>query len=88
MARYTVPGRAGDASSIIPPYLQSSQIDRGVVALAFDCLVKDRERLPSVYDFPAAPWKRIRAANPIESAFVAVRLRTVRTKGCLSGKTA
>ena len=33
-------------------------------------------------------WKHLRTANIIESAFATVRHRTVRTKGCLSNKTA
>ena len=40
------------------------------------------------YDFPAEHWKHIRTSNPIESTFATVRLRTVKTKGCLSRKTA
>ena len=55
---------------------------------AVECLVKDRERLLSFYDFPAEHWKHIRTTNPIESTFATVRLRTVKTKGCLSRKTA
>ena len=51
-------------------------------------LVKDRERLLAFYDFPAEHWKHIRTTNPIESTFATVRLRTVKTKGCLSRKTA
>ena len=55
---------------------------------AAERLVKDRERLLSFYDFPAEHRKHIRTTNPIESTFAAVRLRTVKTKGCLSRKTA
>ena len=55
---------------------------------AAERLVKDRERLLSFYDFPAEHWKHIRTTNPIESTFATVRLRTYRTKGCLSRKTA
>ena len=40
------------------------------------------------YDFPAEHWKHIRTVNPIESAFATVRLRTDKTKGCLSRETA
>ena len=40
------------------------------------------------YDFPAEHWKHLRTTNPIESTFAAVRHRTVRSKGCLSNKTA
>ena len=35
-----------------------------------------------------ACWKHLRTSNPIESTFATVRHRTVRTKGCLSNKTA
>jgi len=55
---------------------------------ATERLVKDRERLLSFYDFPAEHWKHIRTTNPIESTFATVRHRTVKTKGCLSRKTA
>ena len=55
---------------------------------AAERLVKDRERLLSFYDFPAEHWKHIRTTNPIESTFATVRLRTVKTKGCLSRKMA
>ena len=52
------------------------------------CLAKDRDALLSFYDFPAEHWKHVRTTNPIESTFATVRLRTYRTKGCLSRKTA
>src|SRR5262249_23555355 len=52
------------------------------------CLAKDRERLLVFYDFPAEHWKRIRTTDPIESTFATVRLRTDKTKGCLSHQTA
>jgi putative transposase len=55
---------------------------------ATDCLIKDRDRLLTFYDFPAEHWKHIRSTNPIESTFATVRLRTTKTKGCLSRKTA
>ena len=55
---------------------------------AVECLARDRERLLSFYDFPAEHWKHIRSTNPIESTFATVRLRTTKTKGCLSRKTA
>ncbi len=55
---------------------------------AVDCLTKDRERLLTFYDFPAEHWKHLRSTNPIESTFATVRLRTIKTKGCLSRKTA
>jgi putative transposase len=55
---------------------------------AADCLAKDREALLAFYDFPAEHWKHLRTSNPIVSTFATVRHRTVRTKGCLSNKTA
>ncbi len=54
---------------------------------AVDCLTKDRDRLLTFYDFPAEHWKHVRSTNPIESTFATVRLRTAKTKGCLSRKT-
>ena len=55
---------------------------------AVECLVKDRDRLLTFYDFPAEHWKHVRTSNPIESTFATVRLRTIKTKGCLSRNTA
>ncbi len=52
------------------------------------CLSKDREALLAFYDFPAEHWKHVRTSNPIESTFATVRLRTDKTKGCLSRQTA
>jgi putative transposase len=51
------------------------------------CLTKDREALLAFYDFPAEHWK-LRTTNPIESTFATVQHRTVRSKGCLSNRTA
>lgn len=48
------------------------------------CLDDDREALLTFYDFPAAHWQSIRTTNPIESTFATVRLRTARTRGCVS----
>ncbi len=55
---------------------------------AVDCLTKDRDTLLAFYDFPAEHWKHLRTTNPIESSFATVRHRTIRSKGCLSNKTA
>ena len=55
---------------------------------AVSCLVKDEENLLAFYDFPAEHWKHIRTTNPIESMFATVRLRTAKTRGCLSRVTA
>jgi hypothetical protein len=55
---------------------------------AVDCLLKDRDALLTFFDFPAEHWTHLRTSNPIESAFVTVRHRTVRMKGALSQDTA
>jgi putative transposase len=55
---------------------------------AAECLAKDRQALLAFYDFPAEHWKHLRTSNPIESTFAPVRHRTIRSKGCLSNKTA
>jgi transposase-like protein len=55
---------------------------------AVTCLRKDRDVLLAFYDFPAEHWKHLRTTNPIESTFATVRHRTIRSKGCLSNKTA
>lgn len=55
---------------------------------AVECLIKDHDALLAFYDFPAEHWKHLRTSNVIESAFATVRHRTVRSKGCLSNKTA
>ena len=55
---------------------------------ATECLIKDRDALLAFYDFPAGHWKHLRTTNVIESSFATVRHRTVRSKGCLSNKTA
>ena len=55
---------------------------------AVERLKKDRQALLAFYDFPAEHWKHLRTTNPIESTFATVRHRTIRSKGCLSNKTA
>jgi putative transposase len=57
-------------------------------AKAADCLSQDRDALLAFYDFPAEHWKHLRTTNPIESTFATVRRRTIRSKGCLSNRTA
>jgi transposase-like protein len=54
---------------------------------ASECLTKDRDALLAFYDFPAEHWHHLRTTNPIESTFATVRLRTGKTRGCLSRKT-
>jgi putative transposase len=51
---------------------------------ATDCLLKDREALLAFYDLPAEQWVHIRTTNVIESAFVTIRNRSDRAKGCVS----
>jgi putative transposase len=52
------------------------------------CLSKDRDVLLTFYDFPAEHWVHLRTTNPVESTFATVRLRTNKTRGCLSRETA
>jgi len=51
---------------------------------AVACLEKDREALLAFYAFPAEHWIHLRTTNPIESTFATVRLRTAKTRGCVS----
>jgi putative transposase len=51
---------------------------------ATECLAKDRDSLLTFYDFPAEHWIHVRTTNPIESTFATVRLRTAKTRGCVS----
>ena len=55
---------------------------------AGNCLVKDRDTLLAFYGVPAEHWQHVRSTNPIESTFSTVRLRTNKTRGCLSRDTA
>jgi putative transposase len=66
-------------SCFLTVYLQYSK--------AAECLKKDREALLAFYDFPAEHWIHIRTTNPIESTFATVRLRTAKTRGCVSWKS-
>ena len=51
---------------------------------AAECLAKDKDALLTFYDFPAEQWIHLRTTNPIESTFATVRLRTTKTRGCVS----
>lgn len=55
---------------------------------AVECLRKDRDDLLAFYDFPAEHWIHIRTTNPIESTFATIRLRTKKSRGCVSRNTA
>jgi transposase-like protein len=48
---------------------------------------KGREELLAFYDFPADRWLHIRTTNPIESTFSTIRLRTKKTRACVSRTT-
>ena len=39
-------------------------------------MAKDRDELLQFYNWPAQHWVHLRTGNPLESIFVAVRLRT------------
>lgn len=54
---------------------------------AANCLQKDRDAMLAFYDFPAEHWSHIRTTNPVESTFATVRLRTHKTRGCVSRNT-
>jgi len=45
------------------------------------CLIKDRDRLLTFYDFPAENWCHIRPTNPTENTFATIRVRHCKTKG-------
>jgi len=50
-------------------------------------LRKDKDVLLTFFDFPASQWQHIRTPNAIASLFATVKLRTAKTRGCLSHKT-
>ena len=74
-----------DAASALDAFVETYRVkyDKAVA-----CLTMDRDALLAFYDFPAEHWKHLRTTNPIESTFATVRHRTVRSKGCLSNRTA
>ena len=74
-----------DAVMALEAFVQTYQVK---YERAARCLIKDRDALLAFYDFPAEHWKHLRTTNPIESTFATVRHRTIRSKGCLSNKTA
>jgi putative transposase len=74
-----------EANKAFDGFLQTYEAKYPKVA---DCLRKDREALLAFYQFPAEHWQHIRTTNPIESTFATVRLRTAKTRGCLSRTTA
>ena len=74
-----------DAEAAFDAFIAAYQLKYDKAA---ECLAKDRQALIAFYDFPAEHWKHLRTSNPIESTFATVRHRTIRSKGCLSNKTA
>jgi transposase-like protein len=74
-----------DAEAAFDAFIESYQVKYEKAA---ECLTKDRDALLTFYDFPAEHWKHLRTTNPIESTFATVRHRTIRSKGCLSNRTA
>ena len=74
-----------EAETAFDAFMESYQVK---YEKAVQCLAKDRDALPAFHDFPAEHWKHLRTTNPIESTFATVRHRTIRSKGCLSNKTA
>lgn len=54
---------------------------------ASECLAKDKTELLAFYNFPAEHWCHLRTTNPIESTFATVRLRTAKTRNCVSRET-
>ena len=74
-----------DAEAAFDAFIESYRVKYDKAA---ECLNKDRDALLTFYDFPAEHWKHLRTTNPIESAFATVRHRTIRSKGCLSNRTA
>jgi len=73
------------AETAFDAFIESYQVKYEKAA---DCLAKDRDALLAFYDFPAEHWKHLHTTSPIESTFATVRHRTIRSKGCLSNKTA
>jgi putative transposase len=74
-----------DAEVAFDAFIESYQMK---YARAAESLIKDRDALLTFYDFPAEHWKHLRTTNPIESTFATVRHRTIRSRGCLSNRTA
>jgi putative transposase len=74
-----------DAEASFDAFIETYELKYGKAA---ECLKKDRGALLAYYDFPAEHWKHLRTSNPIESTFATVRHRTIRSKGCLSNRTA
>jgi putative transposase len=55
---------------------------------AVEYFIKDRNTLLAFYDFSTEHRKHLRTTNVIVNPFAIIRHRMVRSKGCLSNKTA
>jgi hypothetical protein len=63
-------------------------MDRMAAVAAWRFRRSQTSALLAFCDFPAKHWKHLRLANPIENTFAIVCRRTIRSKCCLSNKTA
>ncbi|WP_030008349.1 IS256 family transposase [Picosynechococcus sp. NKBG042902] len=79
--------RAGTKADALQAYERFIQTYEAKYPEATKCLEKDRDSLFTFFDFPAPHWQHIRSTNPIESTFATVRLRTDKTRGCVSKAT-
>jgi transposase-like protein len=70
-----------DAEQVLDNFLRHYEMK---YPKASECLSKDRDVLLTFYDFPALHWQHLRTTNPIESTFATVRLRTNKTRGCVT----
>jgi putative transposase len=82
-------GAAPDLDGIHPShgrgaFEQFIQVYEAKYPKAVQCLVKDRERLLTFYDFPAEHWVHLRTTNPVESTLGTIRHRADRAKGCVT----
>jgi transposase-like protein len=77
-------GSRADAGQAFDRFLSTYEAKYPKAAAKRYGLAKDRDSLLTFYDFPAEHWQHIRTTNPIESTFATVRLRTSKTRGCVS----
>ena len=74
-----------DAATAFDAFIETSAVKYDKAA---EYLVKDLATMLAFYDFPAEHRNQLRTTKSIESSFATMRHRTVRSKGCLSDKTA
>jgi putative transposase len=51
---------------------------------ATECFSERQSGTADLLRLPAAHWMHLRITNPIDSTFATVRLRTAKTRGCVS----